>query len=211
MPYDRYLAFIANAEFYGMPVAFLRAVGKDYAILSTTSIAHVTPMLNAMYLNPATYASLIRLDADEPPGVNGLQQAYHESAHAYMDLKEDESKFKTFIADGIKYYKEAPLTGGSKSKDPDRLFKEAVGCYVGERAAAWWRTLNTLSYFDSFPLPTDPAIRDGYKRITLKQMGSYNTAMAERVYGYEDKSRFDSEQIYTTKPVSDAMKKFYGS
>jgi hypothetical protein len=209
LPHTKYLRFIANAEFYGLPVELLRAVGRDYHVLSTTSSAFTNVYTNTLNLNPNTYATLLSLDADNKPGDSGsLQQAYHESTHAYMDLKENDSKFKQFTEDGIKYYTDAPLENGKKSRTPSRLFEEAVGSYVGDRVAVWWRAFNQLSFYDSQPWPTDATLVSAYVKFVLSQESKYNTEMAERVYGYEEKSIVNSEQISTTKPITDAMKTF---
>jgi hypothetical protein len=212
-PRDQFLAFIANAEFYGMPVAFLRAVGQGYTFSLTASAGplssvHANVWTNSLYMHKVTYDTLTRIDVEDPPGAStALLDVYHESTHAYVDLKENEPKFKKFIADGIAYYKDAPMEGGGKCSDPDRVFQEAIASYVADRVAGWWGCLNVLTWL-ALKKPADQSVRDGLKRLALKQPKRYDDSMAERVYGYQEKSIVNSDQIATTKPISEAMKNF---
>src|SRR5262245_1785811 len=129
-PRDLYRGFIANAEFYGMPVAFLRVVGKRYTFHVTAaagpfSTEHANPITNSMYLNVSTYKMLIKMETALPVGeATAIATAYHESTHAFLDLKENEPKFKKLIEDGIKHYQGAPMAGGGLSRTPERLFQE---------------------------------------------------------------------------------------
>ncbi len=212
-PRDLYRAFIANAEFYGMPVTFLRAVGKGYTFQGTATAGPFADeaanvFLNTITLRSDTYDALADLDIEKPFGeATALQTVYHESTHAYLDLMENDPKFAAFIKEGVSYYTGAPLKGGGVSRTPDRLFQEAVASYVGNRVASWWLAFEVLTSLASAPR-TDQGVRERLKRRALKSQTDYDKAMADRDFGYEEKSWHSSDQIETAKPISEHLRTF---
>ena len=212
-PKDLYKAFIANAEFYGLPVGMLKVVGAKYSFNGTANAGplsgqHANTWTNSMYLDNSTYVSLADLDVELPMGeATSLQTAYHESTHAFFDLKENEAPFRKFIEDGVKYYEKAPMTGGGVSRDPERVFQEAVASYVGGRVATWWLAFEMLNALQS-KTDADDEKKKRIKVLALKTKREYNDAMKARVYGYEEKAWYSSDQVETLKPITESMKNF---
>jgi hypothetical protein len=129
--------FVQQVESYGMPAIFLRLVATKYTFGQTSGISNTNTWLNNMDLDDSDVATL--LARFRPGGTLGesttIGTLYHESTHAYLDLRDGEKKFKDFIRDGENYYKGASLAGGKTANDPDRIFQEAAASYVGHRAA----------------------------------------------------------------------------
>src|SRR5262245_30742393 len=119
---------VQQLEGYQMPVRFLRLVGAKYSFGETSGISNRNTWLNTM---DPDKADVDMLKGGFRPGgtldeASLIQTIYHESTHAYLDLKENEQKFSSFIKDGIAHYRGAPLRGGGSATDPDRIFQEAA-------------------------------------------------------------------------------------
>lgn len=94
-----FAAFISNAEYYGMPVAFLRAVGKYVAFktIAENDIQSFRPYLNRLSLRQSTYDALADMNVQKPRGEAGaITGAYHEAAHAYLDSKKKRRELSSF-------------------------------------------------------------------------------------------------------------------
>jgi hypothetical protein len=203
-----YRAFIGNAEYYGMPVGLLRAVGKSVTLdsIADDKIQEFGGVWNkTLSLRQSTYVLLADMNVDKPYGEQtAILGAYHESTHAYLYLKKDDPLFKKFSADGQKYYVDAPLENGKKSQDPERLFQEAVSAYIGNRAARWWATLENLSIRTIEIAQGGVIDKDKMKLGANKTRDTYNKDMKDLIFGYEG----SSPQVETTRPISAAMKQF---
>jgi len=197
-----YRDFVTNADKYGLPVKFLRRVGRDYTIGigddSTNTI------LNTIGFSQSTLESAEHLAPALPLGAStAVLIIYHEATHAYLDLVENDPKVKIFITAGETHYKGAPLTTGKATSSPGRVFQEAAADYVSRRAATWWSTFQNLSIYAA----------KGW--LGPKQINSlrsqYDRAMAQRVFGYSQEGGFlgiGAHQIETTRPLSAQMKEF---
>jgi hypothetical protein len=196
--------FLANANYYGMPTKFLAAVGKGYdlTVIAEKESEAFDRARKQMELHRSTYDLLVGMNADLPFGEAGaIDNVYHEATHAYLELKRE--KFKKLIADGEKYYTDAPMKGGGTSKDPARVFQEAAASYVGRRAAAWWAAFEVLTTV-LVPIATRPERVDvgRLKSNAQTTRTEYNDQMKKRDYGYEG----DPTQVSTSKPISADMK-----
>jgi len=210
-PRDLFWGFIANAEYYGLPVNFLRIVGRSYTLnMNGPGRAQRADVwTNSMYLDRSTYDLLVDMNVDLPVGEStAILTAYHESTHAYLDLKENEAAFKTFIADGEKHYKDAPMVGDTTSRDPKRVFQEAAASYVGNRASTWWLAFEMLAILTTTLASGNNVSKDKVVRMANIARKDYNDVMKEMVFGYEESAWYSSDQVETTRPLSAAMKRF---
>ena len=205
--------FIANAEYYGMPVGFLRAVGSKYKldICAEKELERFTPFFGKLELSRSTYDHLLNMNADVPYGEGpAIALAYHESTHAYLTMKKDDPVFKRIIEEGQRYYTDAPLANGKAGTDPERLFQEAAASYVEARAAGWWIAFKELSVWAVTLASTENMDIQKSSRIKArvsKIPSEYNDEMKRLDFGYEG----DSPQQPTTKPISASIKSFLDS
>ena len=206
--------FVQQADGYGMPARFLRLVATKYTFDETSGdVSYANTWLNTMNFDKADLASL--KSGFRPGGTLGeastIQTIYHESTHAYLDLKENERKFKEFIREGIAYYRGAPLQGGGVADDPDRVFQEAAASYVGHRGATWYSTYDLIEvYRESVDERTwdgrgNKDFYDNMEKLARKIPDEYDTAMRDRVFGYEE---IRGNQVETTKAISARIKAF---
>lgn len=206
---QRYLNFIIDAEKYGLPVSFMKRVGREYRI-SYGSDA-VFYYLNSMFLEEETLNRVRKMSPDKPYGEGtGIYLIYEESTHAYLDLVSDEPKYKQFIARGKTYYQGAPIKGGRKTTDPDRVFNEAAASYVGSRVATWWSAFEMLSLYIS-KASSNPTKAESIKKKLPEVRDDYNRRMADVVFGYSEEGGFlgiGSKQMETTRPMNTDMKAF---
>jgi len=196
-----------------MPVKFLKLVSSKYTFGHTSGIANTNTWLNNIDLSDSELSTLRA--GFRPGGTMGesttIQTLYHEATHAYLDLRDDEKKFKDFIKDGDNYYKDAPLEGGKVAKDPDRIFQEAAASYVGDRAASWYSSYDFIEVLrESVDKKTwdgegNKKVYDGAEKLARKVPGEYDRSMRDRVFGYEERW---GDQVPTTKPISAAIKVF---
>lgn len=207
-----YNDFIRNAEIYGLPVRFLRRVGRDYGISFGRS-SRVCLTLNMMTLEEADLQSASQIALTYPfGGTSAIRTIYEEATHAYLDMVSNEPRFSRFIAEGVRHYQDARTTGGEITTDPWQVFQEAAGIYVGHRAAIWWSTFESLVINASIAC-SGPAAAGRLREINkfAQLRDSYNRLMAEVVFGYSYEGGFlgiGSEQAYTTRAMSDEMKTF---
>jgi len=205
--------FVQQVEGYGMPVKFLKMVASKYTFGTTSGIANTNVWLNNIDLSESELSTL--RSGFRPGGTLGesptIGTLYHESTHAYLDLRDGEMKFKAFISDGEKYYKGASLSNGKSASDPGRIFQEAAASYVGQRAATWYGTYDFIeSISEGIDEKTwagkgDPAYYDRVEKLVAKIPGDYDRSMRERVFGYQESW---GDQVETTKPISAAIKGF---
>jgi hypothetical protein len=204
--------FVRNAERYGLPVRFLRRVGRDYSISFGSSSA-VNPWFNTMTLEEEELRSGSQMAPALPIGeATAIQTIYHEATHAYLDLLSNDPRFSQFITAGEQHYQGARTTQGATTTDPERVFHEAAASYVGHRAATWWSTFESLSIYVSMAR-TNPAAAG-----RLRQMNSfervredYNRQMSQIVFGYSEEGGFlgvGSRQATTTRAMTGQMKTF---
>lgn len=207
-PAKMYAAFIDNAEYYGMPVTFLKAVGKSATLdaIADNKIQHFTTWINTLNLRQTTYEALAELNVVKHHGdAAAIVGAYHESTHAYLYLKRHDAAFKQFSSEGEKYYTDAPMEDGTKCKDPEKLFQEAASSYVGDRAAGWWNTLDWLSRLTIAAAQGNNVRQDKKLLDANKVRDRYNDVMKQRVFGYNGEA---PNQVDTTRPLSQQMKQF---
>jgi hypothetical protein len=205
--------FVEQVDSYEMPARFLRVVAKKYTFGETSGISYTNTWLNTMDINESQLASL--KSGFRPGGTLGestmILTLYHESTHAYLDLKENEQKFKEFIRDGTAYYRLAPLQGGGTADDPDRIFQEAAASYVAHRAATWYGAYDEIeSYREGTDEKTweghgDKAFYDRVETRVRKIPGEYDQAMRDRMFGYQEKR---GVQVSTTQGISARIKAF---
>jgi len=180
-----YNDFIRNAEIYGLPVRFLRRVGRDYGISFGRS-SRVCLTLNMMTLEEADLQSASQIALTYPfGGTSAIRTIYEEATHAYLDMVSNEPRFSRFIAEGVRHYQDARTTGGEITTDPWQVFQEAAGIYVGHRAAIWWSTFESLVINASIAC-SGPAAAGRLREINkfAQLRDSYNRLMAEVVFGY---------------------------
>lgn len=204
--------FVRNAERYGLPVRFLRRVGRDYDISFGSSSA-VNTWFNSMTLEEEDLESASRMAPTLPIGEgSAIRTIYEEATHAYLDLLSDEPRFSRFIGVGERHYRGARTTGGTVTTDPGRVFQEAAANYVAHRAATWWLTFESLSIYTSMAA-SDPAAASRLRQMNAfeRLRDDYNRQMTQVVFGYSEEGGFlglGSEQAETTRAMSGDMKDF---
>ncbi len=209
--------FVQQVDGYGMPARFLRLVGEKYTFGETSGISNANPVLNIIDLDKGDLATLKA--GFRPGGTMGesstIQTLYHEATHAYLDLKENETKFAEFIRDGIAYYKSAPLAGGRVADDPGRIFQEAAASYVGHRAATWYQTYDMIERLREDLDETtwsgrgDRGFYDRMEKLVAKIPAEYDKSMRDRVFGYQEVGWPGfKEQVETTRAISARIKLF---
>jgi hypothetical protein len=207
---EQWWGFVGNAAYFGMPVNFLKAVGKSYrfGVRMFGGSSQTDTYLNMIDLSSASvYDQLVGMKYGPPRGVaSALLTAYHEGSHAYLDIKENEASFKTFIADGKAYYKDAPLDDGTASKNPERLLTEVVATYVSERAVAWWAAFDSLASLTA-EAEAGKGTQAGRLKLANKARDNYNaiTKQDKYVYGYDMSG---GKQAETTRPMTGPMRAF---
>lgn len=193
----------------GMPVGFLDEVSANFEFFSASSNDGVQPVLDNVLLQSTTLDNLsdaARLD-ELGMGAVGVQTIFHEGTHAYTDLMASDPAWAAFIAGGEAHYAGAPLEGGGTANGY-RLFQEAIGGYVGNRASSWWSTLNALHVYAAMldrgevPAESAPRLRDMVQDLR----DTYDRKAAERVFGYEPD--WWGSQLATTRPMSEDMVDF---
>jgi hypothetical protein len=86
------------------------------------------------------------LGRDNNQNLKILETLYHESTHAWIDLREfyeDDDAFQQLYANGLDAYQSA--TTATKTPVPAKLaFSEAAAYYVGDKIARWCKALYDL-------------------------------------------------------------------
>ncbi|OPY82841.1 MAG: hypothetical protein A4E65_00748 [Syntrophorhabdus sp. PtaU1.Bin153] len=207
-----YNDFVRSAERYGLPVRFLRRVGRDYDISFGSSSA-VNTWLNSMTLEEADLESASQMAPVSPAGEgSAIRTIYEEATHAYLDLASDEPGFNRFIGAGERHYEGARTRGGTVTTDPGRVFQEAAANYVAHRVSVWWSTFESLSIYTSMTA-SDPAAAGRLRQMNAfeRLRDDYNQQMAQIVFGYSEEGGFlglGSEQACTTRAMTAEMKNF---
>ena len=161
---------------------------------------------------------------------NAINELYHEASHAYIDVKRGpaggegilgtifndyaylekrlESQYVKKIFDGAqRYYKGAPLGNSLPAlvDDEERVAVEAIGMYVGHRAAWLWTALDTLTAMHQ-GLQRNPKTAQKVMRDLSKLQLEYDDAMASRTFGYQDV--WGRGQVEVRKAISGALRRF---
>jgi hypothetical protein len=199
--------FFASAERYGLPTGFLREVDTGFCLNEAWFAGDsVYKLFNVMNLTGDTVLDLQTLSTARVGGAAGVQTLYHESTHAWFQLKAKVATVAQVVRRGVEYYEGAPLEGGARADDAPRLFNEAAAGYVGHRAGHWWLCFQGLALL---------AVRDSggpaVARLRSELRRRYNRAMSERVFGYQDTGGVlgvGSKQTETTRPISPDLKAF---
>jgi hypothetical protein len=211
-PREVYKQTIAYASELGLPTKFLEAVLSQYSIRETSNVNtdFTEPKMNNMYLKADTIETLENLEKLKtwsPEASRALDSIYHESTHAYMAMMKNSPEFQEMISRGRAYYVRAPLQEGLfTAKNPERVFQEAVGEYVGNRVFIWWSAygLVLLAISKAGEMPERAA------NLLQKARTEYDESAAKRVFGYEEQGLFSRER-HTSKGLSDELKTFLDS
>jgi hypothetical protein len=109
---------------------------------------------------------------------HALSVIYHESAHVYLDTNKN---INDYVKKGIQYYQEHGeyLLHGEAKKltDPEFVFHEAVGNYVGDKIYNYSLTIENLKKNKDFP--------ERYHNAIRSYGGIYNKSAKRVVYGYQ--------------------------
>jgi hypothetical protein len=204
-------------ERVGLPVRFLYYVLQRYDFSVGSSDDQITPLLNLMELRQSTMDDLREIDPwgtvwGTVPGSGGIDSLYHESTHAYFDLKSDEGdQFElNLLREARLYYQRAPMSDGSQSDDPERLAQEAPAEYVGQCAYAYWSTNCSLARYTvrEFSGVTAESMESTLRRI----QSHYEAKMGEAQHGcYATGSLWWEREICTTKPIFPPLKRYCDS
>jgi hypothetical protein len=204
-----YVAFINRVMACGMPVGFLlqvRVAGTkvywDPLVDKSETEEYLFPFTEQIHFRPEI-ADYLSSDIDPTRGKGSTREIgtiYHERTHAYLDIKQNDPKVAEIIRNGTAYYKDAPMSDGSTSRDPARLFNEAVATYVQHRIVNWFdRFLLLESTFSATP-------KDRWASAIATIRGMYVHEAKKRLFGYEE--RFSNPELETTKPISDDLRNF---
>lgn len=195
----------------GMPVAFMETVLSDYFdVWITKSGNNVLHRLNIMRLSKSTMDDIKGATMDgRSHEVVGLQTAYHESTHAFIDLMEEKAPLKPIVASARDYYSRATRSDGHKVQDPYRALQESAATYVGHRAANYWwmhEHLLLLEEFTKEGTVIDPDIDFS----SLTKIGQvYNRQMDDNLFGYEPYSSWrGGAQIELDVAIHPALKTY---
>jgi hypothetical protein len=201
--------FIAAAERSGLPVGFLRRIGQSNYGFSYGESSYVLLSRDLIVLQKGDLERGANLAPPLPSESSQLATLYHESTHAWLDLAKNESAVTKLFDEGRMHYEAAPLKNGAKADDPERLFHEAMGVYVGHRVAVYWQALETLTYLETASRRKE-VDRPYLVQLARAARARYARDMAKRVFGYQPPpGRFWSrEQVETTRVIFNAMKGF---
>ena len=210
-------SFADEMQLNGMPAGFLQVVAKNYNIGSKSDTLlpflhapnSVQQACNQMYLSDDVMDDILDLDLEgKGNSSGGVQTAYHEGTHAFLDLMKSDPKYADFIKKGTDDYRGAKLDHKKgKVDDPERVFEEAAASYVGWRASAYWSAYDGLhdlmGRIGKGEIPADKV--DDYLAIYRE---SYNESMMERKFGYQMKG---GKQVEVDQSISPEMKGFLDS
>ncbi|MGE0324536.1 MAG: RHS repeat domain-containing protein, partial [Polyangiaceae bacterium] len=210
------------ASKHGLPTMVLFKANRHYKIYDagytgrdqTLSPRHWGK--GEIYLTPRTWGGLEELrlaPKKRTPGTGthyggvavGLRTLYEEAAHATLSWESGAGRvgthpskvFEEFYAQGVKEYTGAKLTTGATTTDPERLFDEAVGEYVGHRVATWWEAYERLKVMEDKGTLTKKGI------ATVEKY--YNDEMKKRTFGYSTEAGVDTR---TTQAMSKKTQAF---
>jgi hypothetical protein len=212
---DDFRRFIADMAHFRMPVRFLRELDAgSYVIASTTGTSRVMPWINTMFLDEVDLAAVARLRIAPGSQTQHVETLYHEATHAWLDLKSDLPEVTALRAHGIPHYRDAPMDRGAEA-DPERLFEEAMGEYVGRRVRTYWE-----AYFTMLKWRETMDRRHGGGEVFSEMLArmlsevpwQYDSSMRKRDYGYQPPSllsgRYGGPPEQTTREMTSAMCSF---
>ncbi len=195
-----------------MPVGFLREVASsDYTILAIGKSSSVMRSLDILFLDDKDLHGMSIALSDADSASQHLQNAYHEATHAWLDLKSDLPEVQALRERGVANYHNAPVEHGATA-DPERLFEEAMGAYVGQRAVVYWTALAKLRSWSSSRI--DMTIARSVKMMTRAVSEvpmQYDEGMRERVFGYQSPPWYaghSNDQNRTSQAITREMKSF---
>ena len=201
-PKEKFQAFVGSAAAKGLPTTLFGPVAERYTIAEGDIEENETDTLwNEIKFKTGVLDKIAGTDFATPATISFAGDAgsiFHETMHAYLDVKSGDPKVKRFIDHAMAHYTDAALQGGGKVSDPYRVMTEAAAEYVGERVPQWWMTLSTLTTY----------VRAGKlsKKLLDQQRTEWEKATANRVFGYQE--RLWSPKTWTERPISDEMKRF---
>lgn len=192
--------FIQAAGNVGMPVRMLKRVREEYTVrfLPGGGTNYVEWFWNNLILYENTVKGLRRV-GKKPASSTSVLNLYHEAAHAVIDI-DDIDDTSMFDSARIEFAR-AKLTNGKRVSDADRVTHEAVGCYVGHRAAMAWAVWEKLAIWndilDSVEAGT-VTVAHGQNSLNVISEGAgisgwYDLKMQEQVFGYQE---VGSKQIF---------------
>ncbi len=199
---------VDQAARVGLPSRFLNVVKEHYCFkLGNRDYAQYN--FSYISLTQGVYDDLRNVSLAR----SGVGTFYHESTHAFMDIKRSvDPRYKEIFKKGIAYYKDAPLINGAKANDPEYLFGEAVASYVGVRVHGWATALDSLNFVFTKLTSSDFVYQKSSVIEHLEGIKkSYNDTMAMRKYGYQYVDGFlgfGSKQADTSRPLPDWLAKF---
>ena len=203
-------AVILACDRIGMPVNLLRYIRSNYRVATQPDWLgfddHTNVWVNEVIFNWRTVDQLEHVYDLSRQGAYGITFAssavgtvYHEFTHAYFDLQENRPHIRRLIQDGIRYYTSAPLKGGGRVTDPERVFHEAAGEYCDKSAGAYFG-----AYVELLGLQRRERGDRIQQRLNLIRDG-YNQNMRERmIVGYQDVAG----KKWTTKVIMPRLQNF---
>lgn len=129
-----FFRIIARGECNGLPVTMLRAVGQAYRlkVIAADGTAAFDRRFKMLKLKESTYFQLLDMNTDKPYSrPRAPNPLYHESTHAYLKLRNNDTTFKAFLAKKQNYSKDAPIEDGKRSKNRVRLWTERRPMLLG--------------------------------------------------------------------------------
>src|SRR4051794_18192615 len=93
--------FIGDAERFGLPVGFLRAVAASSYTYEFGDETAVSPWTNTMSFEKQELDGVANMSPSTPYGEStSVLNIYHEGTHAWLDIQEDQPKVSALIAHG---------------------------------------------------------------------------------------------------------------
>lgn len=205
----------------GMPVRFLRYVLQNYDfVVEDDDRDETNILLNEVQLMTGTADGLRGIERFEPAS-DTIDTIYHESTHAYFDLRGEASDepIAGLLSRAARHYRGADLSPPEQTPDLPvtdvapgdipRLVDEAAGEYVGHRARIWWHARQLLN-IASLPLLRNgqPNTEENALRAVRWARGSYNRGTAQRVFGYTEVGLIWRDARWTRRQIMPGLKRY---
>lgn len=203
----KYSAFIERVAAFGLPVKFLKEVEAGYTIVpGNTSL--VLPWFDVMMLDPDEFNAMEQMKAPRVGAGTGIENIYHESTHAWIDMNSRRSDVAKLVTSGSAYYQNAPMQQEAQP-DPERIFQEAIASYVGHRVATYWSAIETTANMEyMLKKHNGSPERQRADRLTLERVpGRYDSAMSQRVFGFQSSCAWCAQNP-TKQVLSSSIKRF---